>query len=482
MKLVFKDLLGKGLVYGLGSSLSGLAGFILIPFFIRHLSAAQYGRYALAEMLFNIFLIIVGLGLNVPLLARYANSEGKERDLVVGGVFALSLISGLVFSLIFCLLPYTSIPLMNRLTQEMVILVAAVVVTETLWQRIATLVRAKGQAIFFSVTNLAKMLASLGLTVFLISVWGMREEGILYGRLAGNALVLLSSFGLHGRYPLIAGMNKALELLKAGWPLVPSALLAAWLTAAPLFFVERFCSIDEIGIYAISTKIAGFLLLIMIGPLNMVYSVMIYSIFKRSDAEQIYARILTYYVLIGLALSLSLAFAGPGLADLFGRNEFHVSSVIIILVSFAFFVYGISYVVTVGFYVCEKTKAMVPAFLLTALLSLPLVGGLTYWFGITGAAAGYMLGFVFLAVALNFLSQRLYRVRYEYRRIGKAFLAAMLAGVASFVLSPAGGLGQLLVAIFFVAGFIVCLFLFRFFDEKERRHIQEFFVRHRMSC
>jgi Sec-independent protein secretion pathway component TatC len=93
-----------------------------------------------------------------------------------------------------------------------------------------------------------------------------------------------------------------------------------------------------------------------------------------------------------------------------------------------------------------------------------------------------MLGFVFLAVALNFLSQRLYRVRYEYRRIGKAFLAAMLAGVASFVLSPAGGLGQLLVAIFFVAGFIVCLFLFRFFDEKERRHIQEFFVRHRMSC
>jgi O-antigen/teichoic acid export membrane protein len=478
VKEVFKDLFGKGLIYGLGSSLSGLAGFILIPFYTKHLSAGNYGRYALAEMSFNIFLIVVGLGLNIPFLSRYSKTEGKERELVVGSVLSFSLLIGLFFSLVLCFLPFESIPVLSHLSREIMILVATIVATENFWQRISTLMRARGQAVLFSITNLTKMLASLLLTIFLISKWGMREEGILYGRLAGNFLVLLLSISLLIQYPLLAGMRRALELLKMGLPLVPSALLAAWLTAAPLFFVERFCTIDEIGIFAISSKIAGLLLLIMIGPLNMVYSVMVFSIFKRSDAERIYSRVLTYYVLLGLIMSLSLTIAGPGLAKIFGSSEFPISPVIIGLVSIAFFVYGISYIVTVGFYVREKTHAMVPAFLFTALLSLPLVGGLTYRFGITGAATGYMLDFVFLAVALNFLSQRLYRVSYEYLRIFKAFLACILAGAASIMLLPVGGFGQLLVGIFFVVAFIAFLFLFQFFDAQERRHIQQFFLSH----
>ena len=65
MKSVFRDLLAKGLTYGLGSSLNSLASFLLIPFFIHRLNAAEYGRFALAEMLINLLGILLGLGMNV---------------------------------------------------------------------------------------------------------------------------------------------------------------------------------------------------------------------------------------------------------------------------------------------------------------------------------------------------------------------------------------------------------------------------------
>ena len=79
MKSVFKDLVGKGLVYGLGSSLNGLVGFVLIPFFLKHLQAAEYGRFALAEMLLNLLLVLLGLGLNISLLSRYPRTDTAER-------------------------------------------------------------------------------------------------------------------------------------------------------------------------------------------------------------------------------------------------------------------------------------------------------------------------------------------------------------------------------------------------------------------
>lgn len=62
MKSVLQELAGKGLVYGLGFSFNGLVAFILIPFFTGRLTAGEYGRYAIAEMVLNLILVFLGEG------------------------------------------------------------------------------------------------------------------------------------------------------------------------------------------------------------------------------------------------------------------------------------------------------------------------------------------------------------------------------------------------------------------------------------
>ena len=73
MKSALRELTSKGLVYGLGASFNGLVSFLLIPFFTGRLSATEYGRYAIAEMVLNLILVLLGLGMNVAILARYPN-------------------------------------------------------------------------------------------------------------------------------------------------------------------------------------------------------------------------------------------------------------------------------------------------------------------------------------------------------------------------------------------------------------------------
>src|SRR5262245_57909571 len=97
---VFRGLMADGLVYGLGSSLNGLATFVLIPFITHHLVAAEYGRFAMAEMMINLLLTVEGLGLSLAVLARYPTMKPEARQQAIGQVFSLVLATTAVCSLL----------------------------------------------------------------------------------------------------------------------------------------------------------------------------------------------------------------------------------------------------------------------------------------------------------------------------------------------------------------------------------------------
>src|SRR5207244_8457909 len=101
MKSALGELTIKGLVYGLGASFNGLVGFLLIPFFTGRLSAAEYGRYAIAEMVLNLILVLLGLGMNVAILARYPSVPLAEREGFFGSILTFMLLWTMAFEAVF---------------------------------------------------------------------------------------------------------------------------------------------------------------------------------------------------------------------------------------------------------------------------------------------------------------------------------------------------------------------------------------------
>src|SRR5262245_53535096 len=166
MRSILKDLISKGLIYGLGLSLNSFIGFVLIPFFTRYLRADEYGRFALAEMLLNLLLTTFGLGLNVALLSRYPKITPEDRSEFMSSVFSFMLLSTLgmdsIFIVVMTLWGYRFLP---SLTSEMFLLVGGIAAIETVWLLFATFFRAEGFVWRYITISLAQVVIGLSTTV-----------------------------------------------------------------------------------------------------------------------------------------------------------------------------------------------------------------------------------------------------------------------------------------------------------------------------
>src|SRR6266567_2342267 len=471
MKSALGELTGKGLVYGLGASFNGLVSFILIPFFTGRLSATEYGRYAIAEMVLNLILVLLGLGMNVAILARYPHTPPQDRDKFFGSVLSLMLLWIAAFQGIFlCLARLLGHAVVPVLDMEIFLLVAAISSLETVWLLFGTLYRARGSA--WQYIGASALQAGIGLvaTVYLIAQKGYRDEGILMGRLLGDVTlftaVLLPQLG---RYRPTLALAPATQLLKLGLPLIPATFSSMWVVTSPRYLIESYGTVADVGTFVMSSKIAAVIQLLYVQPFAMAWMVALFTIFQRSDAGRIYARVLTYYVLLGVTLALTVGLVAQLVVPMLAHQQFPLSSGIVLVMSLAIVASGLMYPLNIGPYVLEQPAKQVPAFVASGVLITVAGIAMVRRWGALGAALALLLVYVVQAVLLAKLSQRLYRVHFEWVRLGRvacaigtAFLLVRVLGI--FASRP---LADWLLAPLFLAAVILALLAFRFPDPGE---------------
>jgi O-antigen/teichoic acid export membrane protein len=418
MKAVARDLLGKGLVYGLGSSLNGLVGFVLLPFIIHYLTPAEYGRYAIAEMIVNFLLVFLGLGMNVALLARYPKLEAAERRPFVSSVFGFMLLTTAAIQGVFALfVVLAGRRLFPYLTFEDYALIGAISAAETIWLLFATLFRAEQSAWKFIATSITQVSLALVITVVLIARFGLRESGLLYGRLCADVLVLLVLAPQFVRFPPKFKVAPAVKLSRIGIPLIPATFASMWVVMSPRFFLERLGDPSVVGSYAIDSKLAGMVSLLFVQPFGMVWVAALSHIARRDDAKAIYSRVITYYTLLGGLAALVIGLLAPFIAGLLGKQDFPLSPGVIMLLAVANVCSGLMYPLTIGPYVCEKTGRMVPVFFAAMVLSIVIGWPFVWMWSMTGAALALVVVYLLQGVALGWVSHKLYPVKIEWTRL-----------------------------------------------------------------
>jgi O-antigen/teichoic acid export membrane protein len=427
MKSTITLLATDSLIYGVGSALNGLAGFVLLPVLIKALSAQEYGRYALAEMFLNLFLVVVGMGQTTVFPGQYFGTPEDQRPRLVGGVLALLLLLSMALALMFiAALTLVGGRLAPELPRQFYWLIAMIAVLEALWGVCATLLRIQNHRWRFITVSVVQFLGSLTTTIILITFWRKREEAILYGRLFADLLLILLL--LPGVWSCLFDINwrGASRTAKLGLPLIPATLATVWVAMSPRFFLEQFSDARAIGIYAMSTKVSGLAALFFVQPFAMAWTVLLFKVQHQPFPQRIYARILTYYWVVGLTLALSIGIAAPYLVSLLRGEHFPLSDTVILLTALATIVSGLMYPVNVGIYLRNQTAQVLPTFL-TCAASILVVGSIlaSRWGG-EGAALSLLIVYLLQAFMLGRLNRRLYPISWEWTRIAKA-TAALLA-------------------------------------------------------
>lgn len=134
-----------------------------------------------------------------------------------------------------------------------------------------------------------------------------------------------------------------------------------------------------------------------------------------------------------------------------------------------------SNIFSAGLYIEKKTHLVPIGSFIAAGIKIVLTIILVPKFGIMGAALATLIAYSSLAIAMFYLAQKVYPIKYDWLRIYKLIFVALVIFLLNiFFVQYASN--QIMLKIILILLFIPLMFLVRFFDEQEKNKLKKIFV------
>src|SRR6266567_6632729 len=299
---------GRGLLHGTlvyGATNFGLKGinFGLVVLYTRFLTPADFGTVALAEVIAAIVAAVSSLGLTAAIQPLYF-SYVSERTTLHRCISTL-LRFGAAATMFFLIISLLGGMLLAPSTGFRVAFfpyIAMALCTAAALQLVdyrLVLYQSEEKPVSYSMLAAACFLFTAGATVYRVILLRGGAVGLLGGKLTGAMLTLSLAVWL-GRRWLNGGWQKSFvrEALPMSLPLVPHLLLALGLVAADRLILQRYRSMQEVGLYSLSYTL-GMVMFLVTASVAQAWSPVFYRMASQGDAKrEMIGRILSAIILL----------------------------------------------------------------------------------------------------------------------------------------------------------------------------------------
>ena len=217
--------------------------------------------------------------------------------------------------------------------------------------------------------------------------------------------------------------NRAMlgAMLRYSAPLVPAAI-AVWLVGSiDRFFVERFVSTTEVGVFAIGSSIAS-LLTLAIWAFQQAWAPFALSICREPDAEKTFNTVFLGYCGVGALATAGLSMFAPLAIRILATPAYDRASLVVGTLAMSYVLMGLASVVSIGFTIAKASRPTAIAVGIAAAVTVALNAALVPRFGMIGSATATLLGQSVQPAILLWRGQHIYPISYPIRR-GGALLA-----------------------------------------------------------
>jgi O-antigen/teichoic acid export membrane protein len=465
------------LVYGLGNILSRIVGFILIPVYTHYLTTSEYGTLELLELTTYIAGMFLALGISQSVMRFYYDfEEPQQRNTVVcTALFSIWVISlfGMFWFILFS--PGISILVFKSSNNGGLFRLIFLTLTFSLANEIPlSFIRAQQKSVLFTVISLSRLILSLGLNIlFIVGFrWGVRGIILSAAITQGiNSIFLffytIKQTGIHFSW------TKLKHMLVYGLPYIPGGLGMFVLNFVDRFFLQRFASLSEVGIYSLGYKFGMIINPLVTDPFFSIWRPKMFELAKKEKAKDIYSIMLTYFLFLEIFLALGISILIKDVLKIISSPEYHSAYKIVPLILLSYILWGGYFHVQVGILLEKKTRNIAYIVALSALSNLILNYFLIPWIGMWGAAISTLSSFGIMFVLNYVISSRVYYVKYEFTRILKLLISAVFLYLISLSISLNSIFLTILLKTSVALSFPFLLFLLRFYTQAELRKMKE---------
>ena len=473
-------------IYGLSTVIGRLLNFLIVPFYANVLLPAENGVISniYAYLAFAYVLYCYGME---PAYMRFVSSlelGDKKQN------FSVPFISLMITSILLSLgIHFNSHGLASLVgvdpSQHYFIQYAGwILCLDTLTVIPFASLRMEQKAKRFATLKIFNFTANLLLNLGLILGLGMHAEGVFLANLLASGFTLLAMIGLV--FPQLtlkfpSGLYK--EILKFGLPYIPAGLAGIAMQVIDRPIVKALTNDATLGIYQLNYRLGIFMMLI-VGMFDYAWRPFFLNHAKDADAKQLFAKVFTFFILgaMSIFLVISLFIEDIVRMNFFGKQFFPpiywqgVEIVPWILLAYVFT--GAYVVFVVGVYLEKKTKYLPFVTGAGALLNVGANFFLIPKIGILGAALSTLFSYIVMAVGMYYVSQRFYRVAYEWNKVLKIIGSAAIIFILFrlFHLPPLEVVSMVLKVVLIVA-FTGALLVLKVMDTREITEIKAIILR-----
>ena len=273
---ILKKVLGESAVYGLSSYIGVFASIFLTPIYTRILSKGDYGIMDIFLTWNNLFMTILPFGLIGGLLRFYPDYKTEIKSLtgtilafllMISAVYFLSMFSlqGIIISSVFN----------NEINFELYLINIFIVIGSMLFSFSMSILRCEFKKNIFLLLSLINIFLIVSLGFIFVYYDRMGVIGFFRASLITVGIMNILGF-LAVRKKITVTLNLTIfkYLFKYSIHILGVTILFQTVTFFDRKIILNYCSIDELGIYAIGAKISSLL--------NLIFSALLLGWFPRA--------------------------------------------------------------------------------------------------------------------------------------------------------------------------------------------------------
>lgn len=470
-----KLLARHSVIYGIGTSANKIVGFLLLPIYTQYLSTREYGIKELVGLSTDIIGVLLATAISSAFYRFYFDyTQESDRMLVLSSSYIFLGIFGLLFVGLLSL----GSPVMARyILDSSELYTFFLIAFASLWfQTINSIglnyLRVTLKSVQYVILSLFRLILAIGLNIYFIMFLHMGVLGILISTLITSivmALVLnvpqLAKAGL--RYS--PGIVR--DMLKFGLPMIPSQFGTLIVNLSDRFFIKGYCSIAEAGLYSLGYRFGILPGTFISEPFNQVWQPRRLEVYSQDNAEEVFGRIFTYFLLFISFVALGVAVLTEDVLVIIADKEFWSAYKIVPIIALGNVIFTFHYHFNMGIIIEKKTKYLAYINVSNAVLVLILNFLLIPAYGMYGAAYATLIAYIYKAASTYFFSNRFFKIHFEFVRMGKIlFAAAGIYAIAQQVELDSVYVGML-VKTLIVLLFPLALYLMNFLTPAEKSRI-----------
>ena len=422
------------LIFGFGGILSYLAPLILFPLYTNYLSTGEYGIWSIIQRVaafINTVLMIGGIRMAALTFFRQAKSEEERRRVAV--TISLLLWLSVVGAILLAYLFARQIDLFLKFDNPNLLAFGlATSLLESLVIVPMTLTQARLESVRYVLTGLLMLLVRVGLCIYFVAWLGMGLYGVLLSQcfvsVTFSILLTLRELRIGSIKP---DLMKWKDVLLFCWPFVPTGFIWMLYLNSDWYFLINFGPYDSsdsakaaVGLYTLAFTLMSFTEYACCLPMRQVWSAQMYDVHKLPDAKDRFGHFALRIIFAHLFFVLGVCMFAPELIRTVCDSSYFPAASLIPIAGILSCINLFASQAESTFYITKKTYYKP----INNAAVLPCIIVLLYWlvprYGIIGAAIASTLAMFINCALIYFITQRLFAVRYPFKRL------AVLIGLA----------------------------------------------------